>query len=50
MKPLKDVVPDPKQVLDVEPEELAPHVLHCLEWHRKNEPNIKRAHRRQASG
>jgi len=28
-------------VLDVEPEELAPHVLHCLSG--TNEPNIKRA-------
>jgi hypothetical protein len=41
MKPLKDVCPDPKEVLDVEPEQLAPHVLHCLSD--TNEPNIKRA-------
>jgi hypothetical protein len=41
MKPLKEVIPDPKQVLDVEPEELAPHVLHCLSG--TDEPNIKRA-------
>lgn len=41
MKPLKDVCPDPKEVLDVEPEDLAPHVLHCLSG--TDEPNIKRA-------
>jgi hypothetical protein len=41
MKPLKDVCPDPKEVLDVEPEQLAPHVLHCLSD--TNEPNIRRA-------
>ena len=41
MKPLKDVCPDPDQVLAAEPEELAPHVLHCLS--NTTEPNIKRA-------
>ena len=41
MKPLKDVCPDPKQVLDLEPEKLGPHVLGCLTD--TDEPNIKRA-------
>ncbi len=41
MKSLKEVCPDPKQVLQLEPEELGPHVLHCLAD--AKEPNIKRA-------
>jgi hypothetical protein len=41
MKPLKEVCPDPKEVLEVEPEALAHHVLHCLSG--TDEPNIKRA-------
>ncbi|MBS1988869.1 MAG: hypothetical protein JSS86_18685 [Cyanobacteria bacterium SZAS LIN-2] len=41
MKPLKDVRPDPQEVLDLEPEQLAPDVLHCLSG--TTEPNIKRA-------
>lgn len=30
MKPLKEVCPDPKKVLELEPEALGKHVLHCL--------------------
>jgi hypothetical protein len=41
MKPLKEVCPDPKKVLALEPEELGPHVLHCLD--KAKDPNIKRA-------
>ncbi len=41
MKPLKEVCADPKKVLEMEPEKLGEHVLHCL--HASNEPNIKRA-------
>ena len=41
MKPLNSVCPDPQKVLDLEPEELGHHVLHCLSD--TNEPNIKRA-------
>ena len=44
MKPLKDVLPDPDKILAAEPEELAPHVLHCLNNPANpDEPNIKRA-------
>jgi len=41
VKPLSDVCPDPKTVLDLEPEKLGRHVLSCLGD--TNEPNIKRA-------
>lgn len=41
MKPLKEVCPDPEKVLELEPEELGPHVLHCLDD--SGEPNVKRA-------
>jgi len=41
MKPLSDVCPDPKEVLELEPEKLGHHVLGCLG--ETNEPNIKRA-------
>jgi hypothetical protein len=41
MKPLTDVYPDPKKVLDLEPEELGQHVLGCLSG--TKEPNIERA-------
>ena len=30
MKPLKEVCPDPKKVLELEPEQLGHHLLHCL--------------------
>src|ERR1700687_3863266 len=30
MKPLTDLVSDPKKVLEMEPEQLGPHVLHCI--------------------
>jgi hypothetical protein len=30
MKPLKEVCPEPKKVLQLEPEELGQHILHCL--------------------
>lgn len=42
MKPLKDVLPDPKKVLELDLEKLGKHVLHCL--HQAKEPDkIKRA-------
>lgn len=41
MKPLKDVCPDPKNVMELEPDKLGHHVLGCLTD--TNEPNIKRA-------
>jgi hypothetical protein len=41
MKPLTDVCPDPKQVLELEPEKLGQHVLVCLSG--TSEPNIERA-------
>jgi len=39
MKPLADVCPDPKKVLELEPERLGQHVLDCLH----DEENVKRA-------
>jgi hypothetical protein len=41
MKPLSDLYPDPKKVLELKPEELGQHVLGCLSH--TFEPNIKRA-------
>jgi hypothetical protein len=41
MKPLSDVIPDPKEVLQLGPEKLGQHVLDCLSD--TNEPNIQRA-------
>ena len=41
MKPLKDVCPEPKHVIDMETDKLGHHVLGCLTD--TNEPNIKRA-------
>ncbi len=41
MKPLKDVCPYPKKVVELEPEKLGKHVLHCL--HNANGADIKRA-------
>lgn len=43
MKPLKDVCPDPKKVIELEPEELGKHVLHCLDS-AGDDAKIKRAH------
>jgi hypothetical protein len=40
MKPLKEVCPDPKKVLDLEPSQLGHHVLHCLT--NANDSKIKR--------
>lgn len=42
MKPLKEVLPDPQKVLDLEPEELGPHVLHCIDS-AKDPSTVKRA-------
>ena len=41
MKPLKEVCPDPKKVLELEPEKLGHHVLHCL--NNGEDSKIKRA-------
>jgi hypothetical protein len=41
MKSLKDVVPDPQKVTDLEPEELGKHVLHVL--HSGEGTDIKRS-------
>jgi hypothetical protein len=41
MKPLIEVVPDPKKVLELDPEKLGLHVLGCIKS--AKEPNIKRA-------
>ena len=41
MKPLQDVCPDPKKVIELEPEQLGKHVLHCL--HNADGGDIKRA-------
>jgi hypothetical protein len=41
MKSLKDVIPDPKKVVDLEPEALGKHVLHVL--HSSNGKDIKRS-------
>jgi hypothetical protein len=41
MKPLTDVCPDPKAVLELGPEKLGHHVLGCLSG--TDEPNIERA-------
>lgn len=41
MKPLTNVCPDPKQVLELEPEKLGPRVLGCLSG--TSEPHIERA-------
>ncbi len=40
MKSLKDVIPDPQKVVDLEPEELGKHVLHVL--HTGDGTEIKR--------
>ncbi len=41
MRPLTEVWPDPKKVIELEPEKLGQHLLGCLSD--TNEPNVKRA-------
>jgi hypothetical protein len=41
MKPLSEVFPDPKKVVDLAPEKLGQHLLDCIS--ETEEPNIKRA-------